>query len=550
MRWSKVLILCSVTVFLGASALEAENDSSSFRSRSQFRRRLGRLGSEVEDESQLTDEPSEADNLSTGADLLLQSEPEVVKKPFVPRRTSIRVREGSQSTQSTDSEISNVAEAEVDFTEQEATRSKADTKFGVTLEDKRLRTRIRTSVPTNEVIRSSVPGAKDAGQTPQHSRNRIRRPDSAQFVHRFNTAGTKPPARAPINRQRIKLSMVDSARKRAQLKVEGSELDNSEDAETHDAQTSSDAWAAQGSQHEAVSRNRVQHVNEDISRTRHRLTQNLETERTADRLAGETVIESAGNQVGQSDLDSADAGNNEARETQGLLRPGFQPNRKPGFNSRIRPHARIPSETPEINPALVEADVPVLPVASIPASSSLEETSTVDLDDPTPEESVNASLIESEKVDEPETVDQSIIQSDLEPIINQSSLPAQPPVFIPVDVAVETNQQVESQPPLLEETDQPSLLQETNQPNPTQELNQLFLPQAVDKPNLLEAVNDPILPQELDEQAVELSTNEGEEEVYYYYYYDDEVAQPDVQLEDTFRNSQKEIVQDQNQNSA
>ena len=248
-------------------------------------------------------------------------------------------------------------------------------------------------------------------------------------------------------------------------------------------------------------------------RTRHRLTQRLETERTADRLAGE----SAGNQVGQSDLDSADAGNNEARETQGSPRPGFQPNRKPGFNSRIRPHARIPSE---INPALVEADVPVLPVASIPASTSLEETSTVDLDDPTPEESVNASLIESEKVDEPETVDQSIIQSDLEPIINQSSLPAQPPVFIPIDVVVETNQQVESQPPLLEETDQPSLLQETNQPNPTQELNQLFLPQAVDKPNLLEAVNDPILPQELDEQAVELSTNEGEEEVYYYYYYD------------------------------
>ena len=255
-------------------------------------------------------------------------------------------------------------------------------------------------------------------------------------------------------------------------------------------------------------------------RTRHRLTQRLETERTADRLAGE----SAGNQVGQSDLDSADAGNNEARETQGSPRPGFQPNRKPGFNSRIRPHARIPSETPEINPALVEADVPVLPVASIPAlveadvpvlpvasipaSTSLEETSTVDLDDPTPEES------------EPETVDQSIIQSDLEPIINQSSLPAQPPVFIPIDVVVETNQQVESQPPLLEETDQPSLLQETNQPNPTQELNQLFLPQAVDKPNLLEAVNDPILPQELDEQAVELSTNEGEEEVYYYYYYD------------------------------
>ena len=38
----------------------------------------------------------------------------------MPRRTSIRVREGSQSTQSTDSEISNVEEAEVDFTEQDA----------------------------------------------------------------------------------------------------------------------------------------------------------------------------------------------------------------------------------------------------------------------------------------------------------------------------------------------------------------------------------------------------------------------------------------------
>ena len=44
----------------------------------------------------------------------------------MPRRTSIRIREGSQSTQSTqskDSEISNVegAVAEVDFTDQEGT---------------------------------------------------------------------------------------------------------------------------------------------------------------------------------------------------------------------------------------------------------------------------------------------------------------------------------------------------------------------------------------------------------------------------------------------
>ena len=54
-----------------------------FRSRSQFRGRLGRLGSAAEeqefDESQLTDEPSEAEDSFTAADLSFQPEPEVVK---------------------------------------------------------------------------------------------------------------------------------------------------------------------------------------------------------------------------------------------------------------------------------------------------------------------------------------------------------------------------------------------------------------------------------------------------------------------------------------